>query len=570
MTPVFDCGFFEETLMETEEKGHSQAADEATRLRRRVAELEASEAELRRTEAALKKECDFSSAVLNAVDALVAVLDRHGAIVSFNRACELATGYSFGEVRGKKVWDVLLTPEEVEPVKRVFADLKAGMFPNRFENCWIAKDGRRLFVSWSNAILLDAVGEVEYVVPTGIDISERRRAEEDRQSLQSQLLQSQKLESVGRLAGGIAHDFNNLLSAIIGYSEMVMAELPAGDSLRQSVRIIKEAGERAATLTRQLLAFSRNQVLEMKPVNLNAVAEDMGNMLIRMIGEDVLLEIRNKTPVSNVLADRGQIEQILLNLALNARDAMPRGGRLEIRTSEVELSEEDARSHAGLQQGRYVTLSVTDSGMGMTGEVKQRIFEPFFTTKGPGQHSGLGLSTVYGIIQQHNGGIEVTSEPGAGSTFRIYLPAAQGETMEEREAQEPVFMPHGTETILMVDDEAAIRKLVVDMLEPLGYRLLTASGGEEAIKVSAAFDGPIDLLVTDVIMPGMNGSELAAALKKQRPFMPVIFMSGYTDSGITGSGMLDDESEYIQKPISRVQLAARIREVLDKKPEEGK
>ncbi len=550
--------------MEAKGKGQSRQADDEVRLRRRVAELETSEAELTGIKETLKKERDFILAVLNTVDALVVVLDRHGSIVSFNRACEIATGYSFDEVKGKKVWDVLIVPEEVEPVKRVFASLKAGMFPSRFENYWVAKDGRRLLISWSNTALLSREGEVEYVVPTGIDISERRRAEEERQSLQSQLLQSQKLESVGRLAGGIAHDFNNLLSAIIGYSEMVMAELPAGDPMMERVRVIKEAGEKAATLTRQLLAFSRNQVLEMKPVSINAVAENMGNMLGRMIGEDVLLEIDTKTPVSSVLADRGQLEQILLNLALNARDAMPRGGRLSIRTSEVELSAEDARSRAGVRQGSYVALSVTDSGAGMTDEVQERMFEPFFTTKGPGRHSGLGLSTVYGIVQQHNGGIEVTSEPGKGSTLTIYLPAIRSSAAENA-SPEALVMPHGTETILIVDDDPAIRKLIADMLQPLGYRLLTASSGEEALRVSEAFDDGIDLLLTDVVMPGMNGGELAAALKKRRPSLQAIFMSGYTDSGITDNGLPDEGTEHIRKPVSRVRLAGRIRAALDKK-----
>ncbi len=550
--------------MEAEEKGYSRPDDDEERLLRRVAELETSETELTRIEETLKKERDFILAVLNTVDALVVVLDRHGSVVSFNRACELATGYSFEEVKGKKVWDILILPEEIEPVKRVFAGLRAGMFPSQFENYWVAKDGRRLLISWSNTALLDKDGGVEYVVPTGIDITERRRTEEERQSLQSQFLQSQKLESVGRLAGGIAHDFNNLLSAIIGYSEMVMAELPAADPLRESVRVIKEAGEKAATLTRQLLVFSRNQVLEMKPLNLNAVAEDMGNMLGRMIGEDVLLEIEHKTPISSVLADRGQLEQILLNLALNARDAMPRGGRLSIRTSEVYLSEEEARSRAGVQQGRYVTLSVTDSGTGMPREVQERIFEPFFTTKGPGQHSGLGLSTVYGLVQQHNGGIEVTSEPGKGSTFRIYLPAARHETAKKA-SKEPVVVPHGAETILIVDDEEAIRKLMTDMLRPLGYRLLTASSAKEAIEASAAFDGAIDILLTDVVMPGMNGKELARALKKQRPSLQAVFMSGYNTIDKAGKGLLDEGAEFIQKPVSQGQLARRIRAVLDRK-----
>ena len=501
-------------------------------------------------------EDDFMSAVLDTVDALVLVLDRTGRIVRFNRSCEKATGYLFDEVKGKFVWDMLIPPEQVEGVQRVFSDLTAGQFPSRYENYWIAKDGSRVLILWSNTALLDAEGRVKYVVPTGIDVTEHRRTEQEKEALRSELARSQKLESIGRLAGGIAHDFNNLLSAIIGYSEILMDSLPAESPMSPAVRTIRLAGEKAAALTRQLLAFSRNQVLEMKPLNLNGVIDDMFKMLRRMIGEDVILALRTERPVRSIVADRGQIEQILLNLAVNARDAMPCGGKLMLETSDAEIGAESEQKAQGLIPGRYVVLTVSDTGEGMSQDVIERIFEPYYTTKAQG--SGLGLSTVYGIIKQHEGIILVSSEETKGTIFTIYFPAYEGK-VEEEPQEESAAVRGGNETILVVDDEASLRELVFDALEPLGYRVLTASCGEEGIQMFCTSTENIDLLLTDMVMPGMNGRDLAGSLRLRNPSIGVLFMSGYADNLLSANERDSDTGSFIQKPLTLRRLATKVR-----------
>ena len=514
----------------------------------------------------LEWERDFMSAVLDTVDALVVVLDRTGRIVRFNRSCEKATGYRFDEVRGKFVWDMLIPPEQVEGVKKVFDDLKAGQFPSRYENYWIAKDGSRILILWSNTAMLDAEGEVEYVVPTGIDITEHRRTEQEKETLRSELARSQKLESIGRLAGGIAHDFNNLLSAIIGYSEILMDSLPAEGPLSPAVRTIRLAGEKAAALTRQLLAFSRNQVLEMKPLNLNRVIDDMFKMLRRMIGEDVILSLRTERQVRSIVADRAQIEQILLNLAVNARDAMPCGGKLTIETADAEIGAEQEQKVQGLIPGRYVVLTVSDTGEGMSQDVVERIFEPYYTTKVQG--SGLGLSTVYGIVKQHEGVVAVSSEKSKGTVFTIYFPAYEGRAEEEPQ-EESTAVRGGSETILVVDDEASLRELAVDALEPLGYRILTASCGEEAIQMCRTAKEKIDLLLTDMVMPGMNGRDLAETLTLRDPSMAVLFMSGYADNLLSPNERGGDTGSFIQKPLTLRRLSTKVREILDRRRRHG-
>ncbi len=411
--------------------------------------------------------------------------------------------------------------------------------------------------------ILSGVGQDIAFALHNIEIGEEReKAEEEKKDLQSQLLQSQKLESVGMLTGGIAHDFNNILTTILGYSELALAKLPKTDPLREYLKIIWESGEKAAVLTRQLLAFSRKQVLEMKVVNLNTVIENTGKMLGRVIGEDVVLELNIQSPVRDIKADPGQIEQVLMNLAVNARDAMPCGGRLTIETADEELDEEYAGIHEGVTPGSYVVLSIKDTGEGMTREVQERLFEPFFTTKGIGKGTGLGLATVYGIVKQHNGHIWVYSEPGKGSIFKVYFPVTD-------EAAEAVFpaeiaaVPQGTETVLVVEDEASIRKLIVETLRPLGYNVLDASCGEEALQISDTTEGAIDLLLTDVIMPGMSGKELSAVVKEKRPGIKVLYMSGYTDESIAQRGILDPGITFIQKPLTPGKLAKKLREVLD-------
>jgi signal transduction histidine kinase/CheY-like chemotaxis protein len=381
-------------------------------------------------------------------------------------------------------------------------------------------------------------------------------------ALETQLRQNQKMEAVGVLAGGVAHDFNNILTTILGYGEIAISRLPEGDPVRAMVEDIYHAGERAAGLTRQLLAFSRKQVMEMKVANLNSIVNDMGKMLGRLIGEDVNMEIITTDSIGNIKADVGQIEQILMNLIVNARDAMPCGGNLTIETGEIFLDEMYVQQHKGVEVGTYTVLTVTDTGEGMSQEVQAEIFEPFFTTKEMGKGTGLGLSTVYGIVKQHHGHIFVYSEPGQGTTFKIYFPVV-GEPLEKREFTTVSAMPHGTETILVVDDDSSIRKLILDTLEPLGYTILVAACGDEALKFCRSSKENIDLLLSDIIMPGMNGRELSEIARNECPEIKTVLMSGYTDNVIAERDGLDQSITFINKPLLPVSLAGKIRSVLD-------
>jgi two-component system, cell cycle sensor histidine kinase and response regulator CckA len=339
-------------------------------------------------------------------------------------------------------------------------------------------------------------------------------------------------------------------------------KVPAGEPLDENLTAILNAGKRAASLTRQLLAFSRKQVLEMKVVDLNEVVGSLAKMLARLLGERIELKLFTEAKQARTLADRTQVEQIVMNLAINARDAMPAGGSLIIETAEVLLDEEYARRHQGVDAGGYVMLMVSDTGEGIAEGIREKIFEPFFTTKGLGKGTGLGLATVFGIVKQHKGHIYLYSEPGKGTTFKIYLPVAAGET-ERSAAINRAAMPGGSETILVVEDESSIRGLIVDTLEPLGYRLLTAATGDEALAVNRQTEGAIDLLLTDVVMKGMNGREVAENLVQDRPGMKVVYMSGYTDNVIAHQGVLGPGVILLNKPLSPSFLSSRIREVLD-------
>jgi PAS domain S-box-containing protein len=392
------------------------------------------------------------------------------------------------------------------------------------------------------------------------DITDRKKAEEEQRSLQAELLQIQKMDSIGRLAGAIAHDFNNILSAIIGFSKLALTKVSNNDPVAEDLRIIGESGERAAALTKQLLAFSRKQVLEMKVVNLNTVIENTVKMIGRLIGTQVILDLRLHKPLGNVVADVGQLEQILMNLLVNARDAMPSGGTITIETAETGAPEGHEQEFG---KGPFIMLTVTDTGMGMSPEVKERIFEPFFTTKDQGKGTGLGLSTVYGIVKQHNGHVVVRSEPGEGTTFELYFPLVDRDV--EKIIEHTQSVPAcGTETVLVVDDEPTILKLVTNTLLPRGYKLLEASSGEEALKAVDAFSGSIDLLITDVVMPGINGSQLADRFRELRPALKVIFMTGYAGDALVSRGDSDPETVLIQKPLTPAVLAEKVREVLDR------
>jgi PAS domain S-box-containing protein len=389
-----------------------------------------------------------------------------------------------------------------------------------------------------------------------VNITERRH-------LEQQLRQAQKMEAIGKLAGGVAHDFNNIVTIITGYSDMLLSRIGPENSMRRELEQIKKAGDRAHSLTRQLLAFSRRQMLQPKVLDLNAVVTNLEPMLQRLIGENIELVIELKPGLEQVKADPGQIEQVIMNLAINARDAMPQGGKLLLETDNVELDEAYARRHIPTQPGSYVRLAVSDTGCGMDAATQSRIFEPFFTTKEQGKGTGLGLSTVYGIVKQSGGYIWVYSERGQGTTFKIYLPRV----LAPADSVPPVMhwssLPQGKETVLVVEDEPEVRWLVRDMLQHLGYNVLEARHGIEAQVLSIQHPGPIHLLITDVVMPQMSGREIAEQLTSEHPETKVLYMSGYTDDAVVRHGVLAAHMAFLQKPFTPEALARKVREVLD-------
>jgi signal transduction histidine kinase/ActR/RegA family two-component response regulator len=381
--------------------------------------------------------------------------------------------------------------------------------------------------------------------------------------LEDQLLQAQKMEAVGQLAGGVAHDFNNLLTVIMSYSSMMLADGDATDPNRGDIQAISDAAARAAALTRQLLAFSRKQVLQLQPVNVNAVVIEVERMLCRLIGEDILLSTHLAPRLALINADPGQLEQVLLNLAVNARDAMPDGGTLTLTTDNADLSDEHIDRHLGAAPGKYIMLAVTDTGTGMTREVQQRLFEPFYTTKSAGKGTGLGLSTVHGIVKQLGGDLYVYSELGHGTTFKVYFPQLTATpeiviaTVEQREA------PRGSETILLAEDDDALRSLGSRVLGAFGYNVLVARTGSDALRIVAEHLGRIDLVATDVVMPEMSGGQLVEKVLKARPGIRVLFMSGYTDDEVMRRGVIDGQTAFLQKPFTPDMLAHKVRAVLD-------
>ncbi len=394
--------------------------------------------------------------------------------------------------------------------------------------------------------------------------AERLAAEQKANFLEEQLRQSQKMEAVGRLAGGIAHDFNNLLTVIKGYSELSLLTLKDGDSLKGNIEEIRKASQRAADLTRQLLAFSRRQILEFKVLDLNSILQNLDKMLRRIIGEDIELIYLLSHHLGKIKSDPGQIEQVILNLALNARDAMPSGGKLTIETYNVEFDKTYARTHFGVKPGHYIMLSVSDTGCGLSAEAKEHLFEPFFTTKEKGKGTGLGLSTVYGIVKQSEGDIDAHSESGLGTIFKIYLPRVEEEVSVLLHKDGKDSLPEGKETILLVEDEPYVKGFAIRVLRETGYHLLEAANGNDGLRMAQEYAGEIHLLLTDVVMPQMGGRELADRLKPLRPDMKVLFTSGYTDNAIVHHGVLEPGIDFLQKPFSPEALAQKVREVLDR------
>ncbi len=421
---------------------------------------------------------------------------------------------------------------------------------------WKRQDGTPITVRCSGRCINDENGVPAYFEVFAEDVTEKR-------VLEKQLRMAQKMEAIGRLSGGIAHDFNNLLGVIIGYSGVLKKQLGPGNALCEHALEIEKAGQRAASLTKQLLAFSRQQVLTPAVLNLNSLATDMEKMLPRLLGEDIEVSLTLDPELGNVKADQSQIEQVIMNLAVNARDAMPTGGKMQVQTSNVQLDQAYTWNHPGSKVGEYVLLAVTDTGMGMDAGTLTHIFEPFFTTKERGKGTGLGLATVYGVVKQSNGYIWVDSAPGKGASFQIYLPRHVGEPGADEPKNDSGEKLRGSETILLVEDAEPLRKLAQAFLEAGGFRVLPAESGESALEVAARFGGTFDLLLTDVVMPGMNGRVLAEQLSPRQPGIKVLYMSGYTDSFIAGHGVLDPKTHLLHKPFTEEVLIRKVREVLD-------
>ncbi|MGV3710520.1 MAG: PAS domain S-box protein [Gemmatimonas sp.] len=481
--------------------------------------------------------------------------DANLACQRWNPAAERIFGFTQDEVLGRNVFDLIIGDAQRARADRIITQVKSGRMDVSGEFVNVNEEGAPITCEWHNTPMFDDEGNYTGLLSLTFDVSSRKR-------LESQLLQSQKMEAIGQLAGGVAHDFNNLLTVIFGYSELLLSDPNASTLTRTSVTSISEAAQRAAGLTGQLLAFSRKTMLQPKTLDINAVVMEMSTMLRRMIGEDIALTTQLASRLEMVCVDPVQLSQVLMNLAVNARDAMPQGGNLSIETQNVELSAEYASTHPETKSGPHVMLAITDSGMGMPPEVMAHIFEPFFTTKAVGSGTGLGLATVFGIVRQSGGSINVYSEPGIGTTFKIYFPSLSGAAaMESGSIQAET--KGGAETVLLVEDDDAVRRLATTALKRFGYNVIAASTANEAMTIIAEQADSINVLLTDVVMPGMSGPQLVLALREKYPTLKAVFMSGYTDDAVVRHGLLAAEVSFLQKPFTPAGLAAKIREVLD-------
>jgi PAS domain S-box-containing protein len=505
----------------------------------------------RHEEALRRSEARYRSLVQSAVYGIYRS-DAEGRFLDVNPALIAMLGYDSPEqvMQLDPVRDVFVDPEEHE---RLTGEFQQKGRLDGLEVRWKRKDESAITVRLSGRGT-SGPEEMENVLEIiAEDVTDRRALEE-------QFRQAQKMEAVGRLAGGVAHDFNNLLMVISGYTEVLMEELKSED-LQGKAQAIQQAADRATTLTRQLLAFSRKQLLELKVVDVNAIVSDMERLLRPLIGETIELTTHLTPDVGHTRADAGQLEQVIMNLVVNARDAMPTGGRILIQTERRELDSR-GREHSLIPPGPYVLLSVSDTGAGMDKETQSRIFEPFFTTKEKGKGTGLGLSTVYGIVKQSGGFIFAHSETGQGTTFRIYLPRVEDATEHTGPVKNPTAAAGGSETVLLVEDEESVRQLVRDTLTSKGYRVIEAPNGEAGLKVSAEHTGTIEVLITDVVMPGMGGRELAKRVAAARPNIKVLFLSGYTEDAIIHEGVLEPGTAFLQKPFTLQSLSRKVREVL--------
>jgi PAS domain S-box-containing protein len=492
----------------------------------------------------------------------ISIGDINGGILQANDAFLEQIGYTFEEIRSKDIrWTDLTPPDWSGADDTALEALRTTGIARPFEKELLRKDGTRIPLLIGLAVL-----DYPMTIVVTVDLTARKRAEEALRQTREQLLHAQKMEAVGSLAGGIAHDFNNILSVILSYAEMLQMDIEPGSPMLADIEEIRKAGKRAAELTRNLLAFSRKQVLQPKLVDLNDVVARMNAMLRRVIGENIELVTIPAQAIDQVIVDPGQVEQVLMNLVVNARDALPDGGRVTLESANVVLDESYAFEHLGVRPGPHVMIAVSDNGTGMDTETQARIFEPFFTTKEKGRGTGLGLSTVFGIVKQSGGSIWVYSEPGRGTTFKVYFPSAPADADIDGESAPAVPPPdlRGTETVLLVEDEERVRVVTRTILRRFGYSVLEASGGGDALLLAERHISRIALMLTDVVMPRMSGRDLAERMRAMRPDLKVLYMSGYTDNVIMQQGELDPGEAFIQKPITPDALARKVRGVLDR------
>jgi PAS domain S-box-containing protein len=530
--------------------------EQAEAILRVVATRAGAELERELAEKALRETEARHSAILeSSLDGLI-VFDAGGTIVEFNAAAETMFGHPRADAIGRDVADLIMPPALRDEYQRSLAryvDSRAsGSGGPRIEMPALRSDGAEFRVELS-VLPIGGTGPLLFAAVVR-DITNRLMLEE-------QLRQSQKLQAIGQLAGGVAHDFNNLLTVIMGYSDVLLASLNPGNPAHEAAKHIHDAGERASLLTRQLLLFGRKAILETRPLDLNNVIQHIGAMLRRLIGEDVTFATILAASLSPVRIDRGQIEQIIVNLCLNSRDAMPHGGRISVETRAVAFDDAYCRLRPVYKPGRFVELTISDTGTGMTDEVRAHLFEPFFTTKGPGKGTGLGLATVYGIVQQAGGFIVVESQLAAGTTMRVFLPAHE---MRESKPLDGVSQTpaRGRETVLLVEDEDGVRGLAALSLRKHGYTVLSAASGHEALALADGHPGTIDILVTDVVMAGMTGREVFEQLRAQRPSLKVLFMSGYNDDEVVRRGIVDARAPFLQKPFALSTIPQKVRDVL--------
>ncbi len=478
-----------------------------------------------------------------------------------NQRLAAMLGYAPQEMIGLPL-EHFVVPEDREAWRERMERARRGEALPGHETRYRRKDGTDLWAIVSTSPIPGPDSRFAGSLGIVSDITQRKKSEDDHARLQAQLNQSQKMEAIGLLAGGVAHDFNNMLTVILGYSDVLLGRLRPEDPNRTYVADIRDSGQRAASLTRQLLAFSRKQILAPEIVDLNEVVSAIEKMLRRLIGEDIVLTTIFAPLLPRVRVDPGQMEQVIINLAVNARDAMPQGGRLIIETTRADLDQEFCRLRPGSRPGPFALVSITDTGTGMTPEVRSRVFEPFFTTKEYGKGTGLGLATVFGIIKQSEGYIDFVSEVGAGTSFRIYIPAVEAEDSAALSVIE-AGAPPGHETVLLVEDEEGVRQVARLALESFGYKVIEAANSRDALSAAEMALDPIDLVLTDIVMPGMSGRQLAESLQKRCPGLKVLFMSGYTDDAVVRHGVTAAAAAYLHKPFPPLDLARKVREVLD-------